>query len=107
VAARIASGTPIERTIRRCDDIRRFVTVRRVTGGALWRGENIGKAIRSYYSTSVPSDEVIRYVKNGNKVPKSEGTRPLMQLPDVFPNDVDYSVYLDAAEKLLCEVGYL
>lgn len=107
VAARIASGTPIERTIRRCDDIRRFVTVRRVTGGALWRGENIGKAIRSYYSTSVPSDEMIRYVKNGNKVPKSEGTRPLMQLPPAFPDDVDYSVYLDAAEKLLSEVGYL
>jgi DNA polymerase elongation subunit (family B) len=107
VAARIANGTPIERTIRRCDDIRRFVTVRRVTGGALWRGENIGKAIRYYYATSVPSEETIRYVKNGNKVPMSEGTRPLMQLPDAFPDDVDYSVYLVAAEKLLCEVGYL
>ena len=107
VAARIANGTPIERTIRRCDDIRRFVTVRRVTGGALWRGENIGKAIRYYYATSVPSEETIRYVKNGNKVPMSEGTRPLMQLPDAFPDDVDYDVYLVAAERLLCEVGYL
>jgi hypothetical protein len=106
-AARISNGTPIERTIRRCDDIRRFVTVRRVTGGALWRGENIGKAIRYYYATSVPSEETIRYVKNGNKVPMSEGTRPLMQLPDAFPNDVDYDVYLVAAERLLCEVGYL
>ena len=106
VAARIANGTPIERTIRRCDDIRRFATVRRVTGGALWRGDNIGKAIRYYYASSVPSDEVIRYIKNGNKVPKSEGTRPLMQLPDEFPDDVNYDVYLDAAEKLLCEVGY-
>ena len=107
VAARIANGTPIERTIRRCDDIRRFVTVRRVTGGALWRGENIGKAIRYYYATSVPSEETIRYVKNGNKVPMSEGTRPLMQLPDAFPDDVDYDVYLVAAERLLCEVGYM
>lgn len=107
VAARIANGTPIERTIRRCDDIRRFVTVRRVTGGALWRGENIGKAIRYYYATSVPSEETIRYVKNGNKVPMSEGTRPLMQLPDAFSDDVDYDVYLVAAERLLCEVGYV
>jgi hypothetical protein len=106
VAARIANGTPIERTIRRCDDIRRFVTVRKVTGGAHWRGENIGKAIRYYYATSVPSEETIRYVKNNNKVPKSEGTRPLMQLPDSFPADVDYEIYLVAAEKLLCEVGY-
>lgn len=107
VAARIANGTPIERTIRKCDDIRRFVTVRRVTGGALWREDNIGKAIRYYYATSVPSDEIIRYVKNGNKVPMSEGTRPLMQLPDAFPDDVDYDVYLVAAERLLCEVGYM
>ena len=107
VAARISGNIPIERTIRKCDDIRRFVTVRRVTGGALWRGENIGKAIRYYYSTSVPSEETIRYIKNGNKVPKSEGAKPLMQLPDAFPDDVDYSVYLTAAEKLLCEVGYL
>jgi hypothetical protein len=106
-AARIANGTPIERTIRKCDDIRRFVTVRRVTGGALWRGDNIGKAIRYYYATSVPSEETIRYVKNGNKVPMSEGTRPLMQLPDAFPDDVDYDVYLVAAERLLCEVGYV
>jgi DNA polymerase elongation subunit (family B) len=107
VAARIANGTPIERTIRKCDDIRRFVTVRRVTGGALWRGENIGKAIRYYYATSVKSEETINYIKNGNKVPMSEGTRPLMQLPDAFPTDVDYDVYLVAAERLLCEVGYL
>ena len=106
VAARIASGIPIERTIRKCDDIRRFVTVRRVTGGALWRGDNIGKAIRYYYATSVPSEETIRYVKNRNKVPKSEGTKPLMQLPVNFPDDVDYDVYLVAAERLLCEVGY-
>jgi hypothetical protein len=106
VAARIANGTPIERTIRRCDDIRRFVTVRRVTGGALWRGDNIGKAIRYYYATSVKSEETINYIKNGNKVPMSEGTRPLMQLPDAFPTDVDYNVYLVAAERLLCEVGY-
>lgn len=106
VAARIAGNVPIERTIRKCDDIRRFVTIRRVTGGALWRGENIGKAIRYYYASSVPSDEVIRYVKNGNKVPLSEGTRPLMQLPDEFPDDVNYDVYLAAANKLLSEVGY-
>ena len=51
-------------------------------------------------------EETIRYVKNRNKVPKSEGTRPLMQLPVSFPDDVDYNVYLVAAEKLLCEVGY-
>ena len=107
VAARIAGGVPIERTIRDCQDITRFVTVRRVTGGAVWNGEPIGKAIRYYYSTSVPSEQTINYAKNGNKVPKSQGTLPLMELPSVFPADVDYQVYEVAAERLLCEVGYL
>jgi hypothetical protein len=106
VAARIANGTPIERLIRKCDDIRKFVVIRRVTGGAVWRGDVIGKAVRYYYSTSTKSDEYISYFKNGNKVPKSEGTYPLMELPDAFPGDVDYDVYINAAEKLLCEVGY-
>lgn len=106
-AQRIANGTPIERTIRDCKDITRFVTVRRVTGGAVWQGQPIGKAIRYYYSTSVPSEQTINYAKNGNKVPKSQGAKPLMELPDEFPTDIDYRVYEIEAERLLCEVGYL
>jgi hypothetical protein len=62
--------------------------------------------VRFYYSNSVPADATINYVKNGNKVPQSQGTRPLMVLPDTFPDDVDYKVYEDAAVKLLWEVGY-
>ncbi|CAB4137574.1 hypothetical protein UFOVP317_48 [uncultured Caudovirales phage] len=106
-ANRIANGTPIERTIRECRDIRRFVTVRRVSGGAVWNGQPIGKAIRYYYSTSVPSDMTINYAKNGNKVAKSQGTLPLMELPSELPNDIDYPIYEVEAERLLCEVGYL
>lgn len=106
-AQRIANGTPIERTIRDCKDITRFVTVRRVTGGAVWQGQPIGKAIRYYYSTSVPSEQTINYAKNGNKVPKSQGAKPLMELPSEFPSDIDYRVYEVEAERLLCEVGYL
>ena len=106
VAERIANGTPLEQTIRDCKDISRFVTIRRVTGGALWDGQYLGKAVRYYYSKDVPSLQAIHYQKNGNKVPKSQGTKPLMQLPDSFPDDVDYPVYEVEAERLLCEVGY-
>lgn len=106
-AQRIANGTPIERTIRDCKEITRFVTVRRVTGGAIWQDQMIGKAIRYYYSTSVPSEQTINYAKNGNKVPKSQGAKPLMELPNEFPADIDYRVYEIEAERLLCEVGYL
>ena len=29
-----------------------------------------------------------------------------MDLPDVFPSDVNYQVYIDEANELLKEVGY-
>lgn len=106
VAAYIATGEPIEKTITQCGDITKFCTVRQVKGGAKWRGELLGKAVRFYLSTSAASDECIHYNINNNRVPKSAGARPLMQLPDTFPDDVCYRSYLVAAEKLLCEVGY-
>jgi hypothetical protein len=104
VATCIAKGTPIEKTIRECKDIRQFVTVRKVTGGATWRGEYLGKAIRFYYSTDVRHDECIHYKTNSNRVPNSAGAKPLMLLGD-FPTDIDYAEYITAAENLLCEVG--
>ncbi|MBE0471210.1 MAG: hypothetical protein IBX55_17080 [Methyloprofundus sp.] len=107
VAEAIASGVPVEKTIKDCNDIRDFVTIRNVTGGAVWQDQELGKAVRFYYSTSVPEAEPIRYLKNNNMVPKSAGARPLMDLPGSFPNDIDYPRYIVAAEKLLCEVGYV
>jgi hypothetical protein len=106
VAAYIATGEPISKTITQCRDITKFCTVRQVKGGAKWRGELLGKAVRFYLSTSAASDECIHYNINNNRVPKSAGAKPLMQLPETFPDDVCYRSYLVAAEKLLCEVGY-
>ena len=106
VSAFLAKGTPIAETIHNCTDITRFVTVRKVSGGAMWRDEEIGKAIRFYHSADVPKDECIVYAKNQNKVPNSDGCRPLMQLPNTFPDDVDYDYYIEQAEELLHEVGY-
>ena len=105
VAERVANGTPIEQTIKSCEDITQFVTVRTVKGGAEWEGEPLGKAVRFYSSRKIPADTCIRYASNGNKVPNSDGCRPLMDLPDQFPSDVDYDAYIEDAEKLLCEVG--
>lgn len=106
VAKQIADGTPVADTIRNETDITKFVTVRRVQGGAVWRDQYLGKAVRFYYSTEAAADECIHYAKNNNRVPKSAGAKPLMDLPDTFPNDVDYNTYIIEAEKLLCEVGY-
>lgn len=106
VADYIANGTPLAKTITECEDICQFCTVRRVKGGAVWRGEKLGKAVRFYLSKSTASDECIHYATNSNRVPKSAGAKPLMESPAQFPDDVDYHAYLVAAEKLLCEVGY-
>ena len=106
VAKQVADGTPYQETIRACRDIREFVTVRRVQGGAVWRGEKLGKAVRFYISTSVPENECILYATNNNRVPKSAGAKPCMVLPEQFPGDVDYRYYETEAEKLLCEIGW-
>lgn len=106
VAKYLATKTPIEDTIRGCSDITQFCTVRRVNGGAIWRDGYLGKAVRFYYSTKVEPEESIHYKTNSNKVPKSDGAKPLMDLPKTFPADVAFNRYIDAAEKLLGEVGY-
>lgn len=106
-AARIAHGTPIERTVRDCRNVEKFIVVRRVTGGAVWNDQYLGKAVRYYYASDVPPDQAITYRKNGNKVPKSQGTMPLMQLPDDLPSNIDYQIYENEARKLLNEVGYM
>jgi len=102
----VATGCPIEKTIYECADVLKFLTVRKVTGGATWNDKPIGKTVRFYYSNQVPSDRCILYAKNGNRVPKSAGSKPLLDLPDELPSDIDYRVYIEAAEKLVCEVGY-
>jgi len=107
VAQRVANDIPIETTIRDCTDIRRFLTLRRVTGGAIWRGEYLGRAVRFYLSTSIPIDECIHYSINGNRVAKSSGAIPLMVLPQTFPTDVDYDAYIAMAYEALAEVGYV
>lgn len=106
VAEHVAGGKHYAQTIRDSRDVCEFVAVRRVQGGAQWRGELLGKAVRFYLSSKVPQDECIHYATNSNRVPKSAGARPLMTLPKEFPDDIDYEAYTVAAEKLLCEVGY-
>ena len=105
VIAYLQNGTPIEETILSCKDIRHFVSVTKVTGGAVWRGKEIGKTVRYYNSTEVPKDEAILYALNGNKVPTTSGCRPLMDLPDEFPSDIDYDYYIAEATDLLQSTG--
>jgi len=98
VVKRLSDGTPVEKTIRECGDIREFLTVRTVKGGAEWKGEKLGKVVRFYWSTD---GEKIVYSSNGNKVPTSDGSTPLMSLPDATPNNIDYDRYIKEARSIL------
>ena len=44
---------------------------------------------------------------SGNKVPKSEGAKPLMIMPPGhIPNDIDYDHYVNMANEILFDIGY-
>lgn len=161
--AAITHNTPVTETIRGCRDIRKFLTVRTVKGGAvkvlshrplpphetkeqlirlagfmsfeggayLFPGESdraatdeegaylracqmlggfdqthyLGKAIRWYYKQGGEGEIV--YAKSGNKVPRTEGAQPLMQLPDTFPDDINFDWYETEATKILHQIGFL
>lgn len=101
----LTEGTPLVTTVRSCTNIRKFVSVRTVTGGAVKDGVFLGKSIRWYYGAGEEGEIV--YAKNGNRVPRSEGAKPVMDLPATFPQDVDYDWYEREAERMLCDIGYM
>ena len=100
----LTKGTPIMTTVRTCTDIRKFASVRTVKGGAVKDGTFLGKSIRWYYKAG--EDGEIVYADSGNKVPRSEGATPMMDLPATFPQDVDYEWYEREAERMLYDIGY-
>lgn len=99
----LLDGTPPESTVRNCQDIRKFVTVKAVAGGAEQNGEWIGKVVRFYYG--VGNNEAIYYQTDGKKVSRSEGAVTCMVLPDELPGDIDYEFYEREAFAILHDTG--
>lgn len=99
----LCDGTQIADTLRDCKDIRKFVTVRTVKGSAVKDGVDLGKAIRWYYATG--TEGTINYLSNGNTVPRTEGAKPLMDLPAEFPDDVNYEWYERECNEMLMDIG--
>lgn len=95
-------GASIRGTIECSQDIREFVCIRSITGGALYRGEPIGKVIRWYYTDST---ETLTVKNNGYTVPKSEGAKPLMTLPLFIPDDLNRDWYVKEVESMLTDMG--
>ena len=88
-------------TVNECNDIRRFLTMRGVRGGATWRGGMLGKVVRWYRSTG---GQPIKYLSNGNKVAGSDNAKPVMGLFDM-PDDIDLNWYVERSKKMLTELG--
>ena len=105
VSEHLAGNADFKDVIRNCRDLNKFVMVRKVTGGAVWREQKLGKAVRFYYSTDVGVDETINYAKNSNKVPQSDGAKPCLDLPDDFPSDVDFERYIGMAMMVFKQIG--
>lgn len=101
----LVDGTPVEKTIKECRDFRRFVAVKNVRGGGEKNGRYLGKVVRWYY----PKNEAgyIAYVSSGNKVGKTDGARPVMDLPTEFPDDINYDWYINEAVEMLYDCGRL
>jgi DNA polymerase elongation subunit (family B) len=96
---------PIEKTIKNCQDITKFVCVRNVKGGGEKNGQYLGKVVRWYYAHNEFGE--INYVLSGNKVPKSDGALPLMDLPKSLADlSIDYDRYISISLKILEDIGY-
>lgn len=99
----LIDGTPVDKTILACQDIRKFVTIRQVKGGAIKDDTYLGKAVRWYYARGASG--TINYKINGYTVARSEGARPLMEIPDALPNDIDYDWYIAESQSILSSIG--
>lgn len=98
----LRNGVRPEDTVAACADPRRFVTVVRVTGGAVWRGRRLGRVARWYWSTA---GEPLTYAANGRKVAKTDGAAPMDRLTDAVPADLDRARYVAEAKRLIGEYG--
>jgi len=103
VATWLAHGTPFEQTIL-ASPIEGFISARSVTGGGVQGDTYLGKVVR-WYQTTNRDMPPLTYKTNGNKVPKTDGARACMILPDDLPADLDFEWYRKEACKIATNIG--
>lgn len=100
----LKDGTPFADTVRACADPRMFVTVTRVATGGIWRRHKLGRAVRYYWSTD---GDPIFAGDGSRKVAKTDGARPLLELTDRMPLDVDYGRYVSETTDLATDLAII
>ena len=101
----LRDGVAVRDTIQACTDTTKFVTIRSVKGGAVKGDQYLGRAVRWYYANGETG--CMQYKVNGYTVPRSEGAKPLMDLPESLPEDIDYDWYVAETMSILEDVGAL
>lgn len=102
----LTDGVPIERTIFDCKNLERFIIVRQAKApGAHKNGQYLGKVLRWYFAKNEIG--AINYVLTNNKIADSEGGKPVMDMPESFPDDIDYERYIQLTQDILYDIGYL
>lgn len=98
----LSEGRDVYETLHQCKDIRQFVILRRVTGGALHHDNDVGGTVRWYHSTN---GSPLLYLKNRNRVPNAGKATLVNDLPKRFPRDIDYDEYASQVNALIEAVG--
>jgi len=94
-----AGGVPLGISIKN-DTLREIYAKHRerVMAGA----EYLGKAVRWYYAKNAAGCIL---TPAGGLVARTEGCRPLMELPNTLPDDLDREWYVAEARSLLADLG--
>jgi hypothetical protein len=100
----IIDKIPVEQTIRQCENIRKFVSIMNVKGGAHKEGEYLGKVVRWYHAKNI--NGAIHDINSDKKVSTTDGAKPCMDLPEAFPDDINYEWYINKAIEMLFDMGY-
>lgn len=100
----LTKGVSVEETIHTCQDLTKFIAIKNVTGGAHYDGEYLGKVVRWYYARE--ENRTVNYITSNNKVPDTDGARPCMDLPEEFPNDIDFDRYVKRCYDMLAAMGW-
>lgn len=105
----IKKQTPLIDTVRACKDVKMFVTVVNVKGGAKWREGSLAKVVRYYWSTE--GEPILYSTASGKgtfkKVGNTDGAHPLMEMTGELPEDIDYERYAKEAEELARDLGVI
>lgn len=92
------NGTDPETTVANCDDVRKFIFGRNVTGGGDWGGKPIGSPVRWMWTRTGKS---ILAAKSGNQVALADSCIPVVNLPTRVLKVTDLARYAEAAKDLI------